>query len=316
MSKIILSTRIFRPEFIAQIERIAPDYQFKTAEENFSWEDVEITIGWSKKWQSALSGDVAKQLKWVQAISAGVDYLPLQEFQEKNILLSNGSGIHSQSITEHILAMILIKTRNIHHAIQNQQKKQWDMPDIRYSYLAEQRFLILGTGHIGQRLAQTLTLLGAQPVGINTSGHPAKGFHETYTMGQLSEEIPKADFIINILPLTEETTHLFDAKFFASMKKTAAFINVGRGASVDTDAITHAIQTKQLDFAALDVFEEEPLPEDHPLWQLPNVLITPHIAGITPHFQRAFMEIFTENLRSYVTSNSLIRNEVVLNKGY
>ncbi|MGX7162629.1 phosphoglycerate dehydrogenase [Enterococcus massiliensis] len=314
MSKIILSKRPFKPELIEQIHEIAPTYEFKTPGEEFSWDEVAVTIGWSEAWKEKLFP--VKNLKWVQTISAGVDYLPLTLFEKNEIQVTNGSGIHAQAITDHILATLFMKLRGIDQAVANQKKKRWHPAETHYGYLSEQQILILGTGHIGQRLAETLSLLGAKPLGINTSGHPVTGFYKTFSMNDLFTQIQQADFVINILPLTDETYHLFNASFFKMMQSTAAFINVGRGASVDTSAITAALGTKEIAFAALDVFEEEPLPDNSPLWELPNVLITPHIAGMTPHFQKAFMGIFLENLKSYVKDGTLCRNEVALEKGY
>lgn len=130
------------------------------------------------------------------------------------------------------------------------------------------------------------------------------------------EQSQKADCVINILPLTPETTRIYNSHFFNSMKSSASFYNVGRGPSVDTVALTEALRQKEIAFAALDVFEEEPLPANDPLWTLENVLITPHISGLTPHFQKAFMAIFMDNFRNFIHEKKLVRNQVNVTKGY
>lgn len=318
MTNYILSTRNFRNEFIEKMKITAPDYQFIVANElpdQFDWQRVVITIGWSNDWTPYLL-EQPSHLKWVQSISAGVDYLPLASFAKKGILLSNSSGIHAQAITDHLLAIIFMEARGIFQAINQQQQQLWDPQTPNYQYLSDKRVLIVGTGKIGQKLAEALEFFGSSPVGINTSGHPAPHFSQTFALAQLLEQTTLADTIINILPLTDETTHLYDQHFFDAMKKTATFINVGRGASVATEDLTLALQKKKLAFAALDVFEEEPLPADHLLWRLDNCLITPHISGKTPHFQQAFMTIFLANLKKYIKESTLQTNQVNLRKGY
>ncbi|MFW8618370.1 phosphoglycerate dehydrogenase [Enterococcus innesii] len=314
MKKIILATREFRDTYVKQIEK---DYQFLvyTKDQAIDWSQVEITIGWKPEWKDYLLTEKTN-LKWVQAISAGVDTLPLKEFANYGIRLSNGSGIHAESITDHLLALLFMENRGIFQAIQQQRKQQWSPNTIPYTKLSDQEILIVGTGQIGQKLAQALTFFGVSPIGINTSGHDATGFEKTFALSDLHACAKTADCVINILPLTEETTHLYDAAFFAQMKPSASFYNVGRGPSVDTTALAKALEKKQLAFAALDVFEEEPLPENDPLWLIENLLITPHISGHTPHFQKAFMAIFLANLQQFLANQELVKNEINLDKGY
>ena len=139
---------------------------------------------------------------------------------------------------------------------------------------------------------------------------------KTFSLKQLQEVLPEVDFVVNILPLTEETTGLFDQHIFEHFDSKAVFINVGRGASVKTQDLIQALNKQQLSFAALDVFEEEPLPQDHPLWKMDNVLITSHIAGLTPDFQKKLMSIFLTNLKSYLATHNLQTNQVKLFAGY
>lgn len=315
MPDIILSDRDFKDEWRAKIAATAPGYQFATVTEDLDWSSVTITIGWSKAWTEKLLQPDSR-LKWVQSISAGVDTLPLDLFREKQILLSNTSGIHARSIAEHVLAAILMETRGFTRAIKNQQQEQWSSKNLSFSYLNERKILIVGTGHIGRKLAALLQALGVEPWGINTSGHPAVGFTKTYSLDQLPEISGQADFVINILPLTKETSHLYDSRFFEAMNPAGTFINVGRGASVDTQALITALQTGQIRQGILDVFEEEPLPQGNPLWQMENCIITPHISGMTPHFQKAFMEIFLKNLTHFTASGQLAQNQVSLTDGY
>lgn len=314
MMKYILSQRSFRPDLLEKIAQVAPDYHFETDPSKVDWQNVKITIGWQKDWQPLLEAN--SSLAWVQALSAGVDTLPLEDFQKNGILLSNASGIHTRSITEHLLACLFMDIRDFPKAIYNQQKQRWGKSQFHYGYLSEQKIVIVGTGQIGQALASSLKSLGVQSVGINTSGHPVKNFARTTSIENLAVEVADADYVINILPLTKKTYHLYNRDFFAAMNPQAAFLNVGRGASVDTVALTEALQKGQIRQAYLDVLEEEPLASDHPLWTMENCFITPHIAGMTPHFQNAFMEIFLANLASFVKEGNLTKNQVELKAGY
>ncbi|MDA9462388.1 D-3-phosphoglycerate dehydrogenase [Enterococcus mundtii 3F] len=312
--KIIYSVRSFREEFIEKIKEIAPEYSFQTEVASDELSEIAISIGWNGDYQEDIFA--SDSLKWVQSISAGVDNLPLNEFADKNILLSNASGIHVESISEHTMGIILGYSRGLFQAQRAQFNKEWLGSDIHYQALADQKLLIIGTGHIGKKLAQQAAVFGLECIGINTSGHPVEGFKETYPLEKLKEILPKATIVVNILPLTDQTKGLFDAKVFEAFDKKALFINVGRGPSVKTSDLIAALDGGQLAFAALDVFEEEPLAEDSPLWEREDVLITSHIAGQTPHFQTKFMDIFLTNLKSYVDKTELEVNEIDLNEGY
>lgn len=316
--KYILSKRSFRSIYHEKIQQLAPDYQLVSINElpdSFRWEQVVITIGWDKKWADKLLHS-ATNLKWVQSISAGVDYLPLESFAKYGILLSNGSGIHAQSISDHLLGLLLMKTRGLFPAMQQQMTHTWESETIPYDNLSEQVITIVGTGQIGQELARKLSLLGCSVQGINTTGRKTPYFSQTYPLTNLHACAQESDIVINILPLTEDTRHLYDQPFFQAMKKTGSFINVGRGPSVDSHALLAALQANDLAFASIDVTDPEPLPKDDPLWDAPNLLITPHISGQTAHFQSLFMEIFLKNFSSFTQNHSLTKNEVSLENGY
>lgn len=311
---IIYLQRTFREEFIDKIHTIAPDYQIKTELTNADLSDVEISVGWPKQFsESLLASD---RLKWVQSISAGVDYLPLKDFSDRNILLSNGSGIHALSISEHIIGVLLGYYRGLNEAVKKQEQETWAQDSIHYDQLSGKNLLVVGTGHIGQQLSKSIHSLGVNVYGINTTGHPAEGFVETYSIKNMAKIVPEMDIVVGILPGTPETYHIFNSDIFEKMKKTAVFINVGRGDTVHTKELTLALEQKNIAFAALDVFEEEPLPKENKLWKLYNVLITPHISGMTIDFQNKFMKIFLANLKSYVADKELSVNQVELKRGY
>lgn len=311
---IIFLQREFRDEFIEKIQILAPDYQIKTELTEDDLPSVEISVGWPKKFsERLLSSD---QLKWVQSISAGVDYLPLNDFSKREVLLSNGSGIHALSISEHIIGVLLGYYRGLNESVKKQEQKVWAQESIHYDQLSGKNLLVVGTGHIGQQLSKSIHSLGVNVYGINTTGHPAEGFVETYSIKNMAKIVPEMNIVVGILPGTHETYHIFNSDIFGKMKKTGIFINVGRGDTVHTKELISALEEKQFAFAALDVFEEEPLPESNPLWTFDNVLITPHISGMTVDFQNKFMKIFLANLKSYLSDRELSVNQVELTRGY
>lgn len=311
---IIFLQRAFREEFIDKIHAIAPDYQVKTEITPEEAAAVEISVGWSEKFNELLLS--TNQLKWVQSISAGIDSLPLAEFSTQNILLSNGSGIHALSISEHIIGVLLGYYRGLNQSVKNQEQQLWGQNTIHYDQLAGKNLLVVGTGHIGQQLSRSIHSLGVNVYGINTTGHPVEGFTETYSIKNLAKIVSGMDIVVGILPGTQETYHIFNSDIFEKMKQDAVFINVGRGDTVHTKELITALTEKSFAFAALDVFEEEPLPSDNPLWTLPNVLITPHISGLTVYFQNKFMQIFLANLKAYAQTKKLVVNQVQLTRGY
>lgn len=307
LPKIFLA-RSLRDEYLEKIHTLAPDHQIVTELTPETLPDIEISLGWKLVLDSS-------PLKFVQTISAGVDYLPLDQLKEKHILLANGSGIHTHSIAEHVVGSLLAYARGLLPAAINQKKQLWDT-DLPIIELKNKNMLIVGTGKIGTAIAKAAAAIGVNVFGVNTTGHPVEGFKETYSAQNLIKIVAGMDIIVNILPLTDKTQYLYGERMFAAMKKQPIFINVGRGKSVRTKDLIAALQDGTIRFAILDVFEEEPLPAADPLWQLENVFLTPHISGYTPDFQKKLMAIFLPNLQSYLENGTLVRNQVNLDKGY
>lgn len=279
-------------------------------------EAIEIMLGWNQKIGERLLDSSTSRLKWVQSISAGVDGYNLTRFKEKGILLSTASGIHSISIAEHVLGVLLAEFRGIRSSIINQLNSEWHHTNGAYMQLSQQKMLIVGTGSIGQQLAYFAKGLGIQPYGINTSGHATDGFIECYAQKNMHRIIHELSIVVNVLPLTSDTYHLYNKELFNQLAPQTTFVNVGRGSSVHTADLIEALENGQLRFAALDVFEEEPLPKDSPLWSMKNVLITPHISGLTPHFKSLLLAIFLKNLASFIKDGTLEKNQVSLDRGY
>lgn len=305
-------------EELALIEPLTTNYQLITTEAitaETPLDQIEITLGWQSELGNQLLDSPTSQLKWIQAYSAGVDYFDLKRLQEKNILLSNASGVHGIPITESVIGMLLGYYRGLFTATLDQQQRAWNKhPNL--SEIANKKVLIVGTGEIGRKLAQVLSVFELEVYGINRSGYSLPNFLETYPQDEINDVLPLMDIVINILPLTSQTTHFYDAERFAYMKDGVVFINVGRGPSVDSKALYDNCLSEKIAFAGIDVFEEEPLPQTSLLWELPNLLITPHISGNTLQYNQRLLTIFANNLTSYNQVGQLSQSIVALDLGY
>ncbi|WP_010050085.1 phosphoglycerate dehydrogenase [Carnobacterium maltaromaticum] len=301
------------PEQLQRVKDLAPDYEvidgFSDSTLNFPAADIEIVYGWSSAKSDFLLENKDSHLKWIQAKSAGVDTMNLSLLNEKNIILTNASGIHGVPIAESVFGMLLADTRGIKKAINQQTNKVWSQTESLVE-LKGKTMMIIGMGQVGKEVARLAQAFGLNVIGVNRSGNPVTEVSEIIKQDQIPKHIKRADFVVNILPLTSETTNYYDDSFFTSMKKGAGFINVGRGPSVDTDALIRQIKNGQIGFAGLDVFKEEPLAKESPLWDLPEVLITPHISGVAEHFKKRLFAIFEENLTAYVAGEKLPRNVI------
>ncbi|MDW5524778.1 phosphoglycerate dehydrogenase [Carnobacterium maltaromaticum] len=307
------------PEQLQRVKDLAPDYEvidgFSDSTLNFPAADIEIVYGWSSAKSDFLLENKDSHLKWIQAKSAGVDTMNLSLLNEKNIILTNASGIHGVPIAESVFGMLLADTRGIKKAINQQTNKVWSQTESLVE-LKGKTMMIIGMGQVGKEVARLAQAFGLNVIGVNRSGNPVTEVSEIIKQDQIPKHLKRADFVVNILPLTSETTNYYDDSFFTSMKKGAGFINVGRGPSVDTDALIRQIKNGQIGFAGLDVFKEEPLAKDSPLWDLPEVLITPHISGVAEHFKKRLFAIFEENLTAYVAGEELPRNVIDYKHNY
>lgn len=310
----MVSLQVLSPEQESLIRETAPGYEIiqETGKEIDPQviRHAEILLGWPKGYEeSAL--DPESPLRWVQTRSAGVDMLPLEQLEEKNIMLTNASGVHAIPITEMIFGFLLSHTRYMHTAGKQQLQLVWKKTELNtLGELHGKTMLIAGVGEIGSETARIAKAFGLKVTGVRRSGRDVPHVDQMYTIDGLQEAVAGADIVVNILPLTDETLHIFDEKVFAAFKPGMFFVNVGRGPTVKTGALIQALQNGQIRFAGLDVFEEEPLPAGHPLWTMDNVLITPHIAGDTERYDERVFDIFLENLKAYTAGRELPRNWV------
>jgi len=314
MTKQILVLRDLDNKYINTIHEIASDYEVITRLSEINNEKLEIVLGWEEDLENMIKGNKLN-IQWIQMFSAGVDFLPLDLFSDKGITLTSAKGIHANGITESIFAMLLSYYRGIIHSTKRQLENKWDK-DIELKEANQKTIVILGTGNIGKQTAKVAKIFDMKTVGVNRSGNKVENIDELYTQKYLTEAVSKGDIVVNILPLTDETNQIFDTDIFYHFKKGTLFINVGRGSTVVTDDLIQALDTGKVDFAALDVFEEEPLPEDHKLWNRNDVLITPHFAGFLDDYEKSVFELFKKNLQAYVKGEPLPINVIDYAKGY
>lgn len=304
---------------IETIKKIAPDYEviegWKDTAFDFPLEDIEIIYGWKGQKSDELLKKENSRIKWIQGKAAGVDFLDLASLKEKGVWLTNGSGIHSIPIAESVFGMLLAYTRGIQASIKNQLVKNWEEAE-RLIELHEKTIMIVGTGKIGKEVGRLAQAFNMKTIGVNSSGHEADYMDQVISQEDLIQHINEADIVVNILPLTDKTTAFFNESVFNAMKKNTLFLNVGRGPTVETDSLLHALDAGQVAFAGLDVFETEPLEAESPLWEHENVLVTPHISGIAEHFKKRLFAIFEKNLKAYVAGEELPENLIDYKKSY
>lgn len=246
---------------------------------------------------------LAKHIKWIHVTWAGVDQLP-KKIKHSSVLLTNSSGVHPIPIAEHVLAVMLMFSRQIDRAFRDQIiEKRWVKNNQLFSpsELYGATVAIIGLGRIGERFAELAKNLGMKVFAlVRNTNRKEKYVDKLFTFDNLDELLSSSDYVVNILPATEETYHMFNYETLKMMKKTAYFINVGRGKTVNEEDLIKILKEKKIAGAALDVFEEEPLPQSSPLWNLDNVILTPHISGWTPYYMDRAIDIFCENLKAYL----------------
>ena len=319
MRRTMICLHGFTPEQEAVLRAAAPEWDIHSgrtgAIDAAVYRQAEIICGWN--------GEAAREclkpearLRWVQTWSAGVDKLPLEALRRKGVLLTDAGGVHPAPVAETTLALMLGLTRGIHHAVRDQAAARWGKPPALPEMYGKTA-AIVGAGSIGARIGRLAQAFGMRTLGVRRSGREAPGIDRMYGLGQLDEALAASDYVVNVLPYTASTHHLFNAERFAAMKPSALFINVGRGRTVDTGALIAALEHGRIAGAGLDVFEEEPLPPGHPLWKLDNVLLTPHTGGQTDQLQARVAALFADNLKRYLSEGaSGLLNLVDYDKGY
>lgn len=291
-----------------------PDYKRVDAE----IPDADIAITWSIRPEQVKA---AKKLRWIHSPAAAVHTLIFPELINSDIQITNAREVHGPVVAEHAIAQIFALAKKIPDAVHLQQKHEWgqqrmwdELPRVRE--VAGATVGLIGLGAIGRAVAKSAKALGMRVIAARE--HPERGSEgadAVYGPAQINEIFRQADYVVLAAPITSTTIALANAERLALMKPDACLINVGRGALIDEPALVATLQEKRIAGAALDVFPKEPLAPDSPLWDLSDLLITPHTAALTDKIWERHYVLFSENLRRYLAGQPLL-DVVDKRKGY
>jgi phosphoglycerate dehydrogenase-like enzyme len=250
----------------------------------------------------------APRLRWIQVASAGVESVLFPELVASEVTLTNAKVIYGSHLADHLMAFILAFNRNLPQLRQRQQEEVWESrANLRPMEMAGETLLIVGLGGTGIALARRAAAFDMRIVAVTRSPKPATpGVERVGPTRELHALLPEADHVAICCALTPETYHVFSDAEFGLMKRTAFVHNVTRGGIIDHEALVRALRAGEIAGAGLDVTEPEPLPPGHPLWQMPNVLLTPHTSGHSPHSGKRMFELLKENLRRFAAGEPLL----------
>lgn len=314
----IVSTTIIKEEIRNDLIKKYPKISFESfrdineADRSLGQAEILITYGEDLSEQII---ERMKQLKWIMVISAGLDLLPFDSLKKRNILVTNARGIHQIPMAEYTISMMLQVARNTKQLIEHEQAGIWDRT-VPMMELHGKTIGILGTGAIGTEIARYAKVFKMETIGFNRSGKRIGTFDKVVSLENIDQLLTSSDFVVSVLPSTNETNELINGSMFEQMKNSAVFINIGRGKNVNETDLLAALEEQKIAHAVLDVFVEEPLPKRHPFWKMDNVTVTPHLSGISPQYIPRAMKIFEENLETYLNADLNYINEVDLDRGY
>jgi phosphoglycerate dehydrogenase-like enzyme len=255
-----------------------------------------------------------RDLEWIHVAAAGVDTLLFPELAASPIVVTNARGVFDRPIAEFVLASVLAHAKLLHESHDLQLRREWRHRETRA--VAGATALVVGTGPIGREIARLLRAAGLDVRGAGR--RPAADdpdFGTVVSSGDLAAAVPWADYVVNAAPLTPATTGLFDASVFRAMRRTAHFVNVGRGPSVVEDDLVEALRSGWLGGASLDVFRTEPLPEDSPLWDAPGLVVSAHMSGDVVGWRDSLARQFVDNAERWLSGKDLV-NVVDKELGY
>jgi phosphoglycerate dehydrogenase-like enzyme len=297
------STSIAVGNNVEAFERLAPEAQVI-----FNWSGSRQLV--QQVWK------LAPRVKWVHSRAAGLDGLLFPELVESKALLTNGSGVFSQSLGEFVIASALFFAKDFRRMIRNQVAGVWAPFDVEE--VSGQTMGIVGYGDIGRACSRRAHAMGMKVLALRRRPERSESdefVDRTYGFDRLLEMLPECDYVVAAAPLTPQTRHMIGDAAFSAMKKTAVVMNVGRGPVIDEAALVRALETGRIRGAALDVFETEPLPPESPLYKLENVLLSPHCADHTADWLDQAMRFFIDQFNRFAAGEPLL-NVVDKKAGY
>lgn len=302
------------------IGAFANDVELRYAPDRASLEraigDAEIVYTWwGERDDLEAAWPLARRLRWVAASNVGIDRMLFPALVESDVILTNARGAADQAIAETVVGFIVAMAKGFRRMLDDQRAHVWGHQDLER--LAGRRVLVVGPGPIGRAIARAARDgLGMRVEAVGRTGRPGDDVFETIRgADELHAALAEADYVVDAMPHTAWTTHVFDAAAFAAMKATARFVNIGRGATVDEPALIEALASGRIAGAALDVFEEEPLPPESPLWDMEQVIVCPHMSGDVEGWEAEFAGVFYDNLGRWLRGEPL-RNVVDKRLGF
>ncbi|HEV8183044.1 MAG TPA: D-2-hydroxyacid dehydrogenase [Candidatus Angelobacter sp.] len=280
--------------------------------------DTDVFVGWSLRPEQFVA---AKKLRWIHSPAAAVHQLMYPELVRSNVVVTNSTGIHGPVVAEHAIAVLLALAKRLPRAMQYQAKHEWSQDKLwheqpRPREVAGSTVAVIGMGGIGREFASRAKALGIKVLAVREN--PSKGLSgadAVYSPEEIDEVLPQADYVLLCPPVTPATTGLMNAARLAKMKPDAYLINVARGPLIDEPALLDALQKRRIAGAALDVFNEEPLPSSSPFWLLDNILITPHTAAVTERLWERHYRLIVDNMKRFLAGEPLM-NQVDKHRGY
>lgn len=240
----------------------------------------------------------ASKLKWIQALTTGVDYIINLPSLKKEVVITSTRGIHGPQVSEMAFLLMLALNRNFPEVVRNQDKAVWERWPGKL--LWKKKVGILGIGVIGEEIARKCKAFDMKVFGIDIVKRKVESIDIFYGPEDIINVAKEVDYFIIVAPFTPQTEKMVDSKVLSAMKPTAFFLNLGRGEIVDEEALIQALNSGKIAGAALDTFLAEPLPEDHPFWGMKNVIVSPHVAGMSDVYVEQALSIFEENLRRFL----------------
>ncbi|MGO9049981.1 MAG: D-2-hydroxyacid dehydrogenase [Xanthobacteraceae bacterium] len=311
MTKILVldpHAEIYRDRLQAEFPTLQFVLAHKASELPADIADIDVLISFGIELKDEFYRRAAR-LKWVQCLATGVDHVLRCPSLEPETLLTSGRGIHGVPMRETIVFLMMGVARDVRRLAEAQKAHVWER---RYwSLFCGKTAVIVGVGVIGIATAKLLKAFEMKVVGVTRTPRAIEGLDEIMPTDKLKEAAARADYLINILPATNDNLLLFDGAVFAAMKPSAYYISAGRGQTVDEPALIEVLRGRRIAGAGLDVFQTEPLPADSPFWDLPNAFVLPHLGGYTSEYEDLIMPLIIENMRHFLAGRQSEMQNIV-----
>lgn len=274
--------------------------------------DIDIVITPTLPWLPEALAKLASY-RWLHFLSSGVEKIWTMDFDKTQTLMTKSSGVHGAPMSEYVIGAMLFFTKQFGRF--HDQSKQGDWQRHWLGELTGSQLTVLGLGHIGQCVAKRAKAFDMQVVGTQRTLREIPHVDRVVALPEIGPELARTDFLVVCLPLTQATRGAVNDKLLAQLKPGAVLVDISRGGVVNSEAVLRGLENGTLKGAALDVFEQQPLPADSPLWKRSNLLITPHVSGTTPYYLERALAVFAENLRAYQQGNPFV-TPVSIEAGY